>query len=172
VYNALSALAFSYENKIPFVTIKNSLEGYSGVMRRYEYVGDYKDKKCYCDYAHHPSEIASFINCIKDKDKTLFIFQPHTYSRTKYLMDDFITSLSVAKNLIIYKTYPAREDFDELGDGKTLYKNIKKVNNKVCYAETINGLKEQIKGYNNVNTVCFIGAGDIYDIAVKKIIKK
>jgi UDP-N-acetylmuramate--alanine ligase len=127
VYNALSALAFSYENKIPFVTIKNSLEGYSGVKRRYEYVGEYKDKKCYCDYAHHPSEIASFINCIKDKDKTLFVFQPHTYSRTKFLMDDFVNALSKTENLIIYKTYPAREDYDKMGDGKTLYQKIKKV---------------------------------------------
>ena len=170
VYNALSALAFADQNKIPFHAIKSSLEGFSGVKRRNEYVGEFNNKKCYCDYAHHPSEIECYIKSL-EREEVIIVFQPHTYSRTKFLMKDFVKVLSPVENLVIYKTYPAREEFDKDGDAKLLYKNIKKHNKSILYASNPSELKGAINGDNKAKKVCFIGAGDIYDIAVKKIIK-
>ncbi|MBO7214686.1 MAG: hypothetical protein J6V66_04230, partial [Clostridia bacterium] len=56
---------------------------------------------------------------------TAVVFQPHTYSRTELLMDDFIAVLKNIPDLILYKTYPAREDFNENGSAKTLYEKLK-----------------------------------------------
>ncbi len=169
VYNALSVVAYANENKVPFYKIKKGLEKFDGVKRRDEFVGIYKNCLCFSDYAHHPSEIDALLSSLKNIEKTLIVFQPHTYSRTKFLMKDFVKVLSKVENLIIYKTYPARESFDEEGDGKKLYRNLKKINNKCKYSSTIEELKKEILSFDGVEETYFVGAGDLYDIVRKKL---
>ncbi len=169
VYNALSVVAFADENKVPFYKIKKGLEKFEGVKRRDEFIGKYKNYLCFSDYAHHPSEIDALLSSRKNIEKTLVVFQPHTYSRTKFLMEDFVKALSKVKNLIIYKTFPARESFDEEGDGKKLYKKIKKINNKAKYLSSIEELKKGILTFNDIEEIYFVGAGDLYDIVRKKL---
>ena len=110
VYNALSVIAVSQTLKIPFIVQKRALEKFSGVKRRNEYLGEYKNLKIYADYAHHPKEISAMLQTFnKDNKRFITIFQPHTYSRTALLMQDFLECFSACSPLIIYKTFPARE---------------------------------------------------------------
>ncbi len=172
VYNALSALAFSIDKKIPFSVIKKSLEKFGGVGRRDEFIGEFNGVKLYTDYAHHPSEIASLISSVKGKEDTMFVFQPHTYSRTKYLMKDFVRVLGDVANLVIFKTYPARENYSKEGCAKRLYKEIKRVNNKVKYCENVDEIMRELENLPNANKVYFVGAGDLYELVLKKYCQK
>lgn len=175
IYNALATVAVADYFNIPFSVIKKSLENFSGVKRRNELIGKYYNLSVYCDYAHHPKEIKAILDCYKsDIKKTVFVFQPHTYSRTKILMKDFIGVFSEVKTLIVYKTYSAREQYDSEGSAKKLYDNLKKSGKEqVFYAnddkELARLLKKTIKGKTKI---LFIGAGDIYYIAKQIIINK
>lgn len=168
VYNALASIAVCDELKVPFRTIKGTLNNFNNVKRRNEFLGYYNGNKCYGDYAHHPTEIKSLIEGYK-KDCTV-VFQPHTYSRTKYLFSDFTEVLKNVKRLLIYKTYPAREKFDEDGDAKKLYEELKRTRKNVYYADSESTLKNQLDLIKEKNPLIFVGAGDIYDIA-KRILK-
>ena len=170
VYNALCACAVADVFRLPFKSIKEGLENYSGVKRRSEKIGTLYGADVICDYAHHPKEIKETVKALK-KENTLVVFQPHTYSRTKALMKDFVDALTTTENLIIYKTYPAREEFDEDGSAFSLYHNLKGKNNgKVVYANSEKELILKIKGFYNFSNLLILGAGDIYDTA-KKIIR-
>lgn len=165
VYNALAAIAVANELRLPFSAVKSAIEAFDGVKRRNEYLGSFRGVPCYADYAHHPTEIAALLN---DKTvKTLAVFQPHTYSRTAALKDEFVSALSLADGIIIYKTYPAREKFNKAGDGKTLYIKIRESGIKdLDYADTLKALKGELKSRaTNYGKIIFIGAGDIYSIA-------
>ena len=165
VYNAVACVAVATTLNIPFKYIKDGLEKFESVKRRCEKIGELNGKPLYCDYAHHPTEITNILKCF-DEDY-LVVFQPHTYSRTQTLLQEFVNSLKRIKRVIIYKTYPARERFNRTGSAKTLYNKLKVEHIGSCtYIHTKNRLKEEIeKEYSNYKGVIFIGAGDIYNIA-------
>ena len=127
VYNALAVVAVSELLKVPFCKVKSAIESFSGVKRRNEFIGKIFNMDIYCDYAHHPKEISAMLRAYrKQSDEIITVFQPHTYSRTKLLIDDFINCFENCSPLIIYKTYPAREKYDKNGSAKTLFKNLLK----------------------------------------------
>ena len=174
IYNALSAIAVSQIFNIPFSVQKNAIESFCGVKRRNEYLGKFNDIDIIADYAHHPKEILAMLDTLNNLNKKcLIIFQPHTYSRTRLLMNDFINCFNNDIPLIIYKTYPARERYDKGGSAKTLYKNLLKINKKgVFYTTTKQGVEELIKTHEKtIDFALFLGAGDIYQVA-KCIVKK
>ncbi len=163
VYNALSAVCVCDMLKIPFSVIKRAFSGFLGVKRRQEFIGEFNGKKVYADYAHHPKEILETLTCFEN---ALVVFQPHTYSRTKLLMQDFIKVLSKINNLIVYKTYPAREKEDVYGNAYTLFCNIK--GEGKFYADNKTELKNllcELSKTAKTDKILFLGAGDIYDIA-------
>ena len=170
IYNALCACAVADSLNIPFIKTKSALENFENVKRRMEYVGKLYDKDVFCDYAHHPTEINSFINGIACKSsQNLFVFQPHTYSRTRELMSEFTKVLSQVNNLIIYKTFPSREKFDKKGSAKSLYKEIKnEKNNNVKYASSPRRLKKELCKNSFYGKIYVLGAGDVYNI-IKKL---
>ena len=172
VLNALAAITVATECGVPFSVVQKTLNAFDGVKRRNELLGKFMGIACYADYAHHPTEISALL---KDKTvKTLAVFQPHTYSRTAALKDDFITALSLADGIIIYKTYPAREKFRKAGDGKTLYTKILENGVKgIGYADNPVSLKKELKSCaKNYDKIIFIGAGDIYSIAKSIVFKQ
>ena len=173
VYNALSAIAVSLINGIEFSHVKNALENFTPVSRRNQVIGKYNGLKLVCDYAHHPKEITKMIEQYDDEYKDyLLVFQPHTYSRTKVLINDFIKALNIKNSLILYKTYPAREKYQLNGSAKTLYEKIKRLKGNCFYAKSVDGLLREIeKESNGKKAIIFLGAGDIIDVA-KKISKK
>jgi UDP-N-acetylmuramate--alanine ligase len=198
VYNALCAFAVAHKNKIAPEVICSALSSYQGIFRRQEYVkdilvgceskspthcgeGDEKSAKnghicpLFLDYAHHPTEISASLNALKDMGykRVLCVFQPHTYSRTQNLMEDFIEVLKHSEPIIIFKTYPAREKYVAKGSALTLYKNLKKMGVKECfYAKNNKELSALIdQNDKGKSGVLALGAGDIYDRFLK-IIKR
>ncbi len=186
VYNALSAFAVADMLGVPFCTIKRGLQAFNGVKRRNELLGSVNGIEFYADYAHHPSEIKATLSAFKGNGDFITVFQPHTFSRTRILMKDFVSAFNGQDNLIIYKTYPAREDFDRKGCARTLYKNLQENLSNCYYADSktqLNNLIGQItKNNGKIRRVVFLGAGDIYQIALgiirqnskvqKKILKR
>ena len=169
VYNALATFSVCLSIGINLNAAKRAVENFSSVKRRLEFLGVYKNKKIYADYAHHPSEIKAVLSVFDDK--CLTVFQPHTYSRTKNLKKEFTDVLS-ARNTVIYKTYPAREKYDKAGDGYSLYLNLKKNSRKnVYYAKNEAALIKAVEK-GDEETVVFVGAGDIYYIAKKLFARK
>ncbi len=170
--NSLFATAIALKYAIPIKNIKKSMLSFKGVKRRNEYLGQFSRYRCYADYAHHPREIDCFVDGFYKtlKGKTLVVFEPHTYSRTKDLIEDFVTSLSKIKDLVIYKTYPAREKYLREGSATFLYEKLANENvNNVYYADNLNCVFEYAKNYKNI---VILGAGSLYDeIKSTKILK-
>lgn len=174
IYNALATIAVAEILKIPFNLVKKSLESFLGVKRRAEYLGQINNANCFADYAHHPKEIGATITAYKEQVGSFaVVFQPHTYSRTKYLMQEFCDVLKNNEDLVVYKTYAAREKFDEDGSERALYERLKKCSSAkmhLCSSEeelesTVKKLAETYKA------ILFLGAGDVYDKA-KEIVAK
>ena len=161
VYNALATFAamrsFGFHEK----EICKGLETFTSVKRRFEKIGGYKGGVFICDYAHHPREILSTVATAQGvcRGNLYVVFQPHTYSRTKLLMREFVEALRSIKNLVIYKTYAAREKYDEEGCAKTLSQKV----GGCLYAENVFVLRLWLKKtVKDGDVVLFLGAGDIY----------
>ena len=168
-HNVLASICVARELKIAKQHIINGFDSFSGVERRNEYLGSFSDKPIYIDYAHHPTELKVALNiCGDNLARTLVIFQPHTYSRTRLLFEDFINVLSACNNLIIYKTYAAREDFDYEGSAERLSKAIKQANYYNNEEDLVNHI---IKYKDNFDKILVLGAGDLY-ITFKNLTKK
>lgn len=170
VYNALAAFALMRSFGFNEKEIAKGLESFQAVKRRFEKIGEYKGASFICDYAHHPNEIRSTILTAERlcRGKLYVVFQPHTYSRTKLLMADFINVLRPVKNLVIYKTFPAREKYDGAGSAERLAQRI----GGCLYSENVYVLKLWIKKtVKEGDAVLFLGAGDIY-YAAKYLLKE
>ncbi len=166
--NISLAIAVAQYLKIDDKIIAKAVNSFIGIPRRYEFIGDYNGIRTYIDYAHHPTEIEAFISTFdEDFKNNLIVFQPHTYSRTKNFLSDFVRVLSKVKNLCIYKEYPAREKRISGMTAYELYKEIKKKNTNVHYSASVKSVVDKIKKYD---AIAFVGAGDIDQIA-KKIVK-
>ena len=110
--NALAAAGAAWMMKIPGEAVSRGLESFHGAGRRMELKGTFNGAEVYDDYAHHPDEVAATISSIRASmpDKRLVLaFQPHTYTRTKALFDDFVRELKKADVLLLAEIYAARE---------------------------------------------------------------
>lgn len=117
VLNAAAAIAVASDEGIPDSAIINGLQEFSGVGRRFEIVGDYPVKEGTAmlvdDYGHHPTEVKATIDAVRAgwPDKRLvMVFQPHRYTRTRDLFDDFVEVLSQVDVLIVLDVYAAGEE--------------------------------------------------------------
>lgn len=172
IYNALAAFAVADLFKVRHCDIKRALESFDGVKRRYERLGELFGAEVYADYAHHPEEISATLKAFGYSSDDLVVFQPHTYSRTKLLMEEFVACFKGIENLVIYKTYPAREKFDRKGDGVRLTERLISAGlNNCSYAKDRKTLLSGIKKHGGFSRMIFLGAGDIYSI-VNIIIKE
>lgn len=163
IYNALATFAAMRSYGLNEKEIVKGLETFTAVKRRFEKIGEYKGINFICDYAHHPREIISTLGAAEGikKGRVFVVFQPHTYSRTKLLFKDFVEALYPVKNLIVYKTYSAREKYDPSGSAETLANALGSL-----YADNAYVLKTWIqKTAKEGDTILFLGAGDIYYVA-------
>ncbi|MBO5702223.1 MAG: UDP-N-acetylmuramate--L-alanine ligase, partial [Clostridia bacterium] len=121
VYNALAAFAAAMICGLDAATVAEGLSHYLGAGRRMEYKGKWNDVDVYDDYAHHPTEIAVTLQGFRDMGfgRLFCIYQPHTYSRTAALWDDFVSALSTADRVLPVDIYAARET-DTLGVSSAL----------------------------------------------------
>ncbi|MBR4420557.1 MAG: hypothetical protein IKT32_06710, partial [Clostridia bacterium] len=116
IQNALACVAVATSLGIENEIIKRGIESFKGVKRRNEIMCKSEGFVVYADYAHHPEQVEKTIKAIQRAyGKCAVFFQSHTYSRTANLFKDFIKVLSLADNLFIFDTYPARESYDYKG---------------------------------------------------------
>lgn len=160
VLNALAAIAVARSEGIPFAYVADGLQSFRGVARRFERIGRINGVSCVADYAHHPDEIKATLKVAHKlcSGKLYVVFQPHTYSRTRTLFSSFVRVLSPLKNLLIYKTFAAREYFDGAGSALTLSNAIKKAR----YGETERDICDFLSSATEGDLILFLGAGDIY----------
>lgn len=167
VCNALSVIAFGQLIGISDGTIAAALKSFTGTNRRFQIKGTYNGFTILDDYAHHPTEIRATLTAAANyPHKNLWcIFQPHTYTRTKALMDEFAQALGTADNIILADIYAARET-DTLGiSSDTLADRIRPINKNVWYIPTFDEIKKFVK--NNLSTgdlLITMGAGDVVNI--------
>lgn len=163
VLNALAATAVARYFGISFEQIRAGFGRFVGVERRFEKLAQSKGAIFYADYAHHPNELLSSLKTARKigKGKLFVVFQPHTYSRTKLLFKEFLKVLSPLNHLLIYKTYAAREYYDDAGSALTLSQKIKKSRYGDCPDDIMDFVSKAGEG----DIVLFLGAGDIYFIA-------
>ncbi len=163
ILNALAAAGAAGMAGIRSEDIKRGLELFRGVERRFELIGKFNGAEVVADYAHHPNEIAAVLKTAAEvcRGRVFVVFQPHTYSRTKNLFDDFVRVLSPINNLLIYKTFAAREYFDAEGSALALSRKLKNAR----YAECERDIEYFLKDTGEGDMALVLGAGDIYDIA-------
>ena len=174
VLNALSAISTGLIFNIPSDKIISGLKKCKGAHKRFEYKGEVNGITIIDDYAHHPVEIKATLNTAQkvDHNKVYCVFQPHTYTRTKTLFDEFTTAFDNCDELILMDIYAAREadtglvSSDELGDAKRA-RGIH-CTNANAHEEAANILKSKAKSGDIILTV---GAGDVVIVGDKLLAK-
>lgn len=169
VKSAIAAIALADTLGIDINIVAKALESFRGVARRAECLGlSSGGCRVITDYAHHPSEIKELLMNIREnvKGKVVAVFEPHTYSRTKSLINEFVDSLSIADVRIILPTYPAREMPSDGIDSIELTYRFREFGVCASYAE-YDSLKEKLLEYGSDDLILLIGAGikyaDIYE---------
>ena len=160
VKNALAAAGASLFLQAPFAAVREGLESFTGAGRRFERKGTFRGAEVFDDYAHHPQELQALLTTTQSMDykRVICAFQPHTYSRTKELFDQFAEVLKLPDQVVLAEIFPARET-DTLG--MSSQKLADHIPGAVCCAtleETAQKLAELAQPGDLILTV---GAGDI-----------
>lgn len=169
VYNSLAAIAVGFELEIPFQKIQEAFDCLEGVQRRFQIRGEFRGITVLDDYGHHPTEIRATLNALRGcwpERRIVVVFQPHRYSRTKALFDEFTTSFYQADRLFLLPIYPAGEDSIEGVNSEHLLEGIKEkghreVNFFSTRTEVIPSLLRMLKSGDVLVT---LGAGDVWKI--------
>jgi UDP-N-acetylmuramate--alanine ligase len=172
VYNALAAVAVGLDLDIGFDQIADGLESFRGVHRRFECRGEAGGVVIFDDYGHHPTEIRATLAAAKAGARRLVVvFQPHRYTRTKYLMDEFAVSFNDADALLVTDIYPASEDPIEGITSEVLVDRIKQFGHKeVHYVGGVENAVEQVLPVIQPGDLFLtLGAGNVYQVGEQLI---
>ena len=170
VKNALAATAAAMILGISPTAVKYGLAGFSGANRRFEFKGKYNGADVYDDYAHHPGELKALLDAVEPLGykRTIVVFQPHTYSRTKALFEDFVEQLGRPDLTYLAEIYAAREK-NTLGiSSEDLAKRIPNSLFFPSFEELETALAWTVAPGDLVLTV---GAGDVYKIGESLVSK-
>ena len=170
-YNVRNAMAAAMAAKAVGIWEKDIMAGlaqYRGAKRRFEFIGESGGIGLYDDYAHHPAEIRALAAAVKEKfpgKKIRFVFQPHTFSRTKVLFSEFADSLKMADEVIMYPIFAsAREEKDETVSSQMLAEEIKRRGGRAVSVMTEGKLVEYLARTAKPDEVIFtVGAGNLYE---------
>lgn len=182
ILNALAAIALSLELEVAFPKIQKALKNFKGIERRFEFKGNFNGAEIFDDYGHHPTEIKNTLTVAqKRKQKKLhIIFQPHRFTRTQKLWNDFVELFANQNNdykidsLYLADIYPASENQIEGITSQNLVKSIKEKNQnlKVFYCSSYDEIQNKVeKTLNNGDLLLTVGAGKV-NIIGEKLIKK
>lgn len=174
VLNALAVFSCGIICDFGFNKIKNALEEFSGVERRLEFKGRIKIKDSvvdvYDDYGHHPKEIFFTLNTLKNKvgnKKIIVIFQPHRYTRTRILYEEFANGFLKENKIFLLEIYPANEKPIKGVSSKLIYDDLKNKGFDVEYFD----YKRLFDVLDNNRVILTLGAGNVYKIA-EELVKK
>ncbi len=171
VKNALAAAAAALSMGVSPDVISRALAAFTGVGRRMEYKGEFRGARVYDDYAHHPSEVETTLRAVRraHAGRIICIFQPHTYTRTAALKDDFARALSLADRVILADIFAAREK-NEIGiDSSAISKQIENAQYIGAFSDIVDELAKTVCENDFVLTM---GAGDIYKVGERLCEKK
>ena len=161
VYNALAAAAASYVMSIDGESVALGLASFTGAGRRMEFKGKYHGADIYDDYAHHPGELHALIDAVKTMGykRIIIAFQPHTYTRTKALFDDFVRELKRVDVAVLAEIYAAREQNTIGISSRDLARQIP----NAVYFETLPEVAAHLRSIASEGDIILtVGAGDIY----------
>lgn len=167
IYNALACVTLCDSYGIQPAALISALAKFTGAHRRFEFKGKINDASIYDDYGHHPTEILATANCLTNKKyhESWVVFQPHTYSRTKNLLDDFSESLLHFDHILVLDIYAARETNTYGITSKDLVNEIIKKGKTAIYLpnfeECVNYLKKEVQPKDIIIT---LGAGTVTKI--------
>ena len=167
VLNALGCIALCDNYGISSDDIKNGLAKFIGTGRRFEFKGKINSASIYDDYGHHPTEIVATAKALMNKkyNRSWIVFQPHTYSRTKLLLEDFSKALLNFDNIIVLDIYAAREKNTYGISSRDLVDKIKELGKNALYIpdfdECVKFLKSNIQENDIILTQ---GAGTVTQI--------
>lgn len=169
VYNAMAATATAFELDIGFPVVQEALADFSGIERRFQIKGEVRDILVIDDYAHHPAEIKATLETAKRSwnRRVVAVFQPHRYTRTQGLFNEFLTAFYQADILIITDIYGAGEKRIEGVEASRLYEGIRDHGHRdVTYITPKEAITDHLmRIVQNNDLVITMGAGNIYQVA-------
>jgi UDP-N-acetylmuramate--alanine ligase len=177
VYNATASIAVGVELNIAFGQIKRALETAEGVQRRLEIKGECSGVTVIDDYGHHPTEIKVTLETIEENwqnRRRVVVFQPHRYSRTRALFDEFSRAFYHSDVLLVLPIYAASEKKIEGVTSQNLCEEIKAHGHKeVIYADSFDAAFSHLKQILQPGDVLLtLGAGDVYKVGEMFLNKK
>lgn len=181
ILNSLASIAVAMELKIEAGVVREALNKFSGIQRRFELKGEEKGIKIFDDYGHHPTEIKATLEAAKEgllsriqKEGRLFvIFQPHRYTRTRDLINEFASCFSDAEVLYLMDIYPAGEKpIDGINSG-VLLDCIKKTGpiDAVYFSDRAKLIENLLLRLEQGDVVFTLGAGDVWKVG-EEIVKR
>ena len=163
IRNALAAAAATLQLGVSPAAVKYGLSGFQGAGRRFEFKGKFNGADLYDDYAHHPSELCAVLDAVEalNYTRTIVVFQPHTYSRTHALFEDFLTQLARPTITYLAEIYAAREQNTIGISSRDLAERLPNAKFFETFAEIEQSLAETARPGDIILT---IGAGDVFRI--------
>ena len=188
VLNTLAAIGVALVLKLDISIIKDALRGFSGIQRRLEFKGEVSGIKVFDDYGHHPFEIKATLKAAREglllsaqrsavssqqSGRLFVLFQPHRYTRTRDMLDEFSSSFDDADSLILLDIYSAGENPIEGVDSATLIERIKKagINNAVYMKTKEDAISHIISHMRRGDVLLTLGAGNVWKSG-EEILKK
>lgn len=178
ILNSLAAIGAALELQIDISKIREGLKSFGGIQRRFEFKGEVNGIKIFDDYGHHPTEIKAILKAAREglfissqqsdteTGRLFVVFQPHRYTRTKDLMDEFAPSFNDADSLILLAVYSAGEKPIKGANSETLLKRIKKAGHKsaVYIKDKEKAIEYIITALQRGDMLLTLGAGDVWKI--------
>jgi len=170
VRNALAAVAVGRALELDFGQIASALTGFRGVHRRFERVGTWRGATVIDDYAHHPTEVAATLEAARESfagRRIVAVFQPHLYSRTQLLLEDFARALLLADEAVVTEIYASREMPIAGVSGEGVVEAARRGGHRrVRFCADWRGVGEMLTGEIGAGDVILtLGAGDVYRLA-------
>jgi UDP-N-acetylmuramate--alanine ligase len=169
VYNALATLATAFELDVPFQIVQETLRDFSGIQRRFQIKGEKRGILIVDDYGHHPVEIMATLTAARTGwgRRIVAVFQPHRYTRTQALFQDFLTAFNDANLLVLTEIYPAGEDRIEGVEAKALFEGIREYGHKnvTFISEKREIVDHLLRILTPGDLVITLGAGDIWQVS-------
>jgi UDP-N-acetylmuramate--alanine ligase len=174
VYNALAAIAVGLELDLDFKEITHALETLQGVQRRMEVKGTFDDILVMDDYGHHPTEIKATLSAVRESwpdRRHVVVFQPHRFSRTRALFDEFSRAFYQSDLLVMLPVYSAGEAQIPGVDAESLCRAISTHGHKetLCVADK-NGAQDYLKkALKPGDLLLTLGAGDVWKVGMNML---
>jgi UDP-N-acetylmuramate--alanine ligase len=168
INNSLAAIAVARELDVDVEIIRTALRGFSGVQRRFQVKGEVNGITVVDDYGHHPTEIRATLAAAKAGSgrRVVAVFQPHRYTRTQHLLDEFFTSFNQADTVIIMDIYAAGEQPIPGVSGRAIYDGVKRHGHKdAAFLADRDAVVSHLAGMLKKSDVLItLGAGDVWKV--------